>query len=265
MRLTSPRRGFVGILLGLALATGLLATAVRPASAVVTQVLVNPSFEQPGTNGAAATGWTAVPFDGETTPFGATVATFNASGAFPPPAGVVAGSFALEVFWQVGPNLGVIGYGAQQTSASFGVVGDEAAPTLTYNTVQTFSANTTKVSWAGGIAEVQFTSAAQTYKLRYFHRNSPTYSGAPVDSATVRYSIETPYAGNGVAQTNVSQDLNADIQAKFGITDYVIDAIRIGNLQNRTATGSPFPNMTTYWDNVRLAADVPSATRSVPG
>src|SRR5262245_33224945 len=107
------RRVFLGFALGLFAPSVLLLTIASPASAVVTQVLVNPSFEQPGTNGVTPSSWTPVPFDNETTPFNAQVVAMNASGSFPPPAGVVAGSFALEVFWQVGSNTGVIGYGAQ--------------------------------------------------------------------------------------------------------------------------------------------------------
>ncbi|BCB77707.1 hypothetical protein GCM10022251_64240 [Phytohabitans flavus] len=232
------------------LAAAAIAAAVFPgavAQAADTEYLVNPSFEQPGSNAAQPTGWQAALLDGETSPFRLVTQTFNAAGQFPPPAPVPDGQFALEVFWQVGSNLGQLGVGTRQT------VNVPASNDLTfsYDAVQTFYADSRAVSWGGAVAEVEFTAGGQTNKLRYFNMNSrPDYSGLPTDSATTKYIIGEQFSGSGVWLSN-SRDLDADIATKFGVSNFTITAVTVGNLQNRIAT-SPFSNMTSYFDNVHL-------------
>lgn len=232
-------------------------TDASAVSAGATQRLQNPSFEQPGSNGAIPTNWQPVLFDNETSPFRTAFETYNSSGQFPPPASVVDQTFAVEVFYQVGSFQGVGGFGGQQPASAF--VGGNSGlteandPELVYNTVQTFFANPTRANWAGGIAEVEFTrSSGGTFKLRYYHKYSATYRSAPVDGTTVKYSIETPYSGNGTAQRDVTQNVEADILTEFGFADFQITAVRFGNLLDQVAGSGSFPNSTTYWDNIRL-------------
>ncbi|WP_173165581.1 hypothetical protein [Phytohabitans suffuscus] len=82
------------------MASGEILTCGLPRAEAVTELLVNPSFEQPGANAAAPTGWTPVLLENETSPFRWVVRTFNGAGQFPPPALVPDGQFALEMFWQ---------------------------------------------------------------------------------------------------------------------------------------------------------------------
>ena len=233
-----------------AAATAALVAATLPGStaqAAATEYLQNPSFEQPGANAAAPTGWTPVLLEGETSPFRWVVQTFNAAGQFPPPAPVPDGQYGLEMFWQVGSNLGLLGIGAQQN------VSVPAATDLffSYDTVQTFYPDSRAVNWGGAMAEVQFTAGGQTNKLRYFHPGSrPDYTGTPTDTATVKYVIGEQFPGSGTWIAN-TRDLDADIAATFGVTDFTITAVTIGNLQDRKAT-NPLSNMTTYFDDVEL-------------
>ncbi|GAA0973887.1 hypothetical protein GCM10009555_029350 [Acrocarpospora macrocephala] len=212
-----------------------------------TEYLQNPSFEQPGANAANPTGWTPVLLGNENAPFRWVVQTFNASGQFPPPNPIPDGQFALEMFWQIGANLGVQGIAAQQN------VNVPSANDLffSYDAAQTFYPDSRSANWAGAMAEVQFTSGGQVNSLRYFHPNSRTdYTGSPQDSATTKYIIGEQFTGNGDWVAN-SRDLDADIRTKFGFTDFTVTSVRVGNLQDRKAV-SPFPNMTTYWDDVEL-------------
>ncbi|GAA1002663.1 hypothetical protein Aple_001190 [Acrocarpospora pleiomorpha] len=229
-----------------ALVAAPLSGAVAQAEAA-TEYLQNPSFEQPGANAAAPTGWTPVLLGNETAPFRWVVQTFNASGQFPPPSPVPDGQFALEMFWQIGSSLGVQGIAAQQN------VNVPGANDLffSYDAAQTFYPDSRSANWAGAMAEVQFTSGGQVNSLRYFHPNSRTdYTGSPQDSATTKYIIGERFTGNGDWVAN-SRDLDADIATKFGITDFTVTSVRVGNLQDRKAV-SPFPNMTMYWDDVEL-------------
>jgi len=238
-------RGFLTAAAAAALVGAALPGAAAHAAA--TEFLQNPSFEQPGANAATPTGWTPVLLDGETNPYRWVVQTFNAAGQFPPPAPVPDGQYALEMFWQVGPNLGVLGTGARQN------VTVPAATDLffSYDTVQTFYPDSRAVNWGGAMAEVQFTAGGQTNRLRYFHPGSrPDYTGSPQDTATVKYIVGTQFTGNGAWIAN-SRDLDADIAAKFGVTDFTVTAVTVGNLQDRRAT-TPLSNMTTYWDDVEL-------------
>ncbi|GAB1820115.1 hypothetical protein HerbRD11066_32790 [Herbidospora sp. RD11066] len=217
-----------------------------PAQAA-TEYLQNPSFELPGANAAAPTGWQQVLVGNETAPFRTVVQTFNASGQFPPPSPVPDGQFALEMFWQVGSAMGVQGIAAQQNVNVPGTTDLH----FSYDAAQTFYPDSRSVNWAGAYAEVQFASGGQTNALRYYHSASrDDYTGSPADSATTKYIIGEKFTGNG-DWVAASRDLDADIQAKFGVTTFTVTSVRVGNLQDRKAT-SPFPNMTMYWDDVEL-------------
>lgn len=258
---STSRRLALAIPAALMLAVAIVALVGSPAQAqTITQRLSNQSFEQPGTNGAIPTNWRPVLFDGETAPFRFEFITFNASGQFPPPQPIPDGQFAVEVFYQVGNFQGVGGAGGQQTSATFGQVSNAQNPELVYDSVQTFFATPQRARWAGGIAEVEFTAGGVTNRLRYYHKYSATYSSAPVDGLTTRYIIEQPYAGNGQYLPEQRQNLVTDIQSEFGISDFTVTAIRFGNLLDQFGSGQPFPNNTTYWDDVRLFTTAVQAT-----
>jgi|GEM_PF-73997 len=217
------------------------------------QVLVNASFEQPGTNGTEPANWTPVYLDNEIKPYKLNFWAFNLSGEYPPPAPVPDGDFAVEVFYQVGSDSGVIGAGGEQTKADFGVVDQTTANTLSYNVVQTSYANPQSASWGGAVAEVEFTSGGETYKLRYFHEFSANYSGQPTDTGNIKYKNSTPFTGNE-AWIQDSHNLTEDIKSLFGVDEFTVEAVRIANLVNRTAA-TPYPNSTTYWDKVELTKE----------
>ncbi len=241
----------LAIVLGAVLATSLL--GVSPASSATSQqVLVNPSFEQPGTNNATPTGWKPVYLDNETSPYRLVAATFNASGQYPPPAPIPDGDFGLEMFWQVGSSLGNLGVAVEQTADQFGVVNQDNAGEFSYSAVQTYYANSSVVNWAGGVAEVEFTSGGDDYVLRYFHSNSGSYRGEPTDEGTTHYVIGDSFPGSGT-WINATHDLAADIESEFGVNEFTVTAVRVGNLQDRTGT-NPYSNMTTYWDAIGLTA-----------
>lgn len=234
------------------------ATDARPAA--VEQVLVNPSFEEPGDNGAEPTSWTPVLLENENGPFNWAAVAYGSDGRFAPPEPIPHGDLALETFWQVGSNLGVMGMASEQTAATFGHVDQDGAGTLSYAAVQTVAPDPSVVSWAGAIAEVELASGGETYRLRYFHSNAGGYSGHPQDAAdaNVAYVIGDAFSGDD-SWINASHDLSADVADEFGLGEFTVRAVRIGNLQDRTGT-SPFSNMTTYWDNVRLEASTSEDT-----
>jgi len=211
----------------------------------------NPSFELPGTNGVNPTSWSTVYLENETSPHNLNTWIFNASGQYPPPPPIPNGDFAVEVFYQVGSNSGLIGAGLEQNDEVFGTIDGTKENILRYDVVQTYYPSPESASWGGAVAEVEFESAGRTYKLRYFHKFSADYSSQPQDQDYVKYVISTPFEGNGTWMLGVEQHLNEDILNKFGLSDFTIKAIRITNLVNKTAA-SPYPNSTTYWDNVRI-------------
>lgn len=236
--------------------------ASQPADAAPAgQVLVKGSFEDPGTDGAPPSGWAPVLLENETEPFNFEAVAYSLDGQFPPPAPVPDGAFALETFWQVGSGMGVLGVAAEQTADMFGEVDQDGAGTLSYAAAQTHAASGSVVQWAGALVEVAFTSDGTEYTLRYFHPGSDDYPGQPEDTAdgSVRYVIGSGLPGND-SWVTASHDLAADIEARFGVAEFTVDAVRVGNLQDRTDR-TPFPNMTTYWDTVVLeAAGEPDTT-----
>jgi len=250
---TSARVAAVGSLGGLAL---LLAA---PAAVAATESVTNGSFQAPGTNGADPTGWTATNLGAETAPFRASIATYDATGQFPPPMGTpggdTAGNFASESFYQVGSATGVIGYGGRQVLTT--PVSSASAPKVGFSTVESFFPSNTKVSWAGAVLQLELSSGASTDTLRYVAPFAAGgYSGTPSDQDTsTTKTVVLPAIPAKVWSTTAALDVAADASSRFGLSRFTITAVTYGDLENRTsAGGSPFPNITTYWKDVSLTA-----------
>jgi predicted extracellular nuclease len=227
-----------------------------PAATTVTQVLANPSFEEPGQNGVTPDAWTTTLFEGETSPFGGGTdfLAFSSTGQFPPPTEVPDGDFAARVRYGVGPNQGVIGYGFEQGSDAFSTTVDQDADaTLAYHIAETAISAPTSLDWAGSFVEVEATADDETVvKLRYFHPASIDLPGTgPEDDEDTVYVVGAPLVRNSFvgAEQTVTDDL-ADAFPELG--DHTITAIRGGVLQNRDGGG--FTNMTSWFDDVRLSA-----------
>lgn len=235
--------------------------------------VTNASFEQPGANGASPTGWTKVNLDGETKPFASSIGTYNAcpgspSGCFPAPQPVPDGSFASEAFYQAGTNLGPEGIGGSQQLGT--PVTSTEGRKLSFSTVETNSPDSSLVRWAGSVLELDLASGAQTYKLRYFAPFTPkpgeTYSGAPTTSGTTGYVALAPL----VAQrwtTFSGLDPASDAKQQLKLTSFTITGVVYGVLEDTTnAGGPPYPNETSYFDAIALAAPgPPPVVPEVPG
>jgi uncharacterized protein len=217
------------------------------------QVLVNGSFEEPGLVGAPPVAWTPLSFENEGQPFNADVSLRSLSGQFPPPSPIPDGTYAVQVFWQSSSSTGVKGYGFEQTASSFRAeVDQDAAPTLSYAIAETATANAASTAWAGAFAEVEIVTSEGVELLRYFHPGT-TSGGEPEDADGVTYVVSDPLV-RGV-WVSASHDLAADIEQLVGVEAYTVGAVRMGNLHERTDT-SNFTNQTSYFDDVRLLADV---------
>lgn len=244
---------------------GLTVAAASAASAAAVDAVTNGSFQQPGANGVDPTGWVATNFDNETAPFRASIATYDTTGQFPPPAGTpggdVAGNFASEAFYQAGSSTGVEGFGGVQTLAS--PVSSATVPQLSWSTVETNSPSTTVAAWAGSLLEVDLSSGPTSYKLRYLNPFTPktgTYSADPVasDTATTKYVVLQTLTFKQW-YTQPARDLAADVSKQFGLSSFTVNALHYGDLELTTSStgSSPFPNMTSYWKNISLASGAP--------
>ena len=124
---------------------------------------------------------------------------------------------------------------------------------MTYSVAQTFAPAPAHATWAGAVFEVDFTSGAQSYVLRYFNPFTPTsgsYSGAPTSAGNTAYIVK-PTLTNKVWYTLSGENLSTDIQDR-SICRPTVTSVKYGNLENATNTGSPYPNETSYWTLVAL-------------
>ena len=226
--------------------------------------VTNGSFEQPGVDGANPTGWTMVNLDSETAPFASSIATYDSCPGsppkcFPPPQPVPDGTFASEAFYQAGSHLGSEGIGGSQqlTAPSPSSEGRK----LSFSTVETNSPDTSLVTWAGSILELDLASGAQTYKLRYFAPYTPkpgeTYSGLPATSGSTGYVILRPLTFKQWT-TFSGLDPVADAKQQLGLGSFTVTGVVYGVLENTTnAGGPPYPNETSYFDAISLGAPTP--------
>ncbi|MCC5947590.1 MAG: lamin tail domain-containing protein [Nitriliruptoraceae bacterium] len=217
---------------------------------VVTNVLTNPSFEQPGDSLQVPTSWTVNDFGNQ--PFdGARIRTKTVEDEFPPPSPLPDGDFAAEIFFQVGTDLGEIAYGFEQTADTFGDIDQDAVESFEYSVAQTFFPNSNSHAWSGSVAEVEIDTADGAHRLRYFHVSTSSDDTRPEDTDEVTYLESDPLvAGEWLT---VEQDLAGDL-AEIA-DEYTITAVRFINTMDRTAA-SPFPNFYTFWDAVSLEAEV---------
>jgi predicted extracellular nuclease len=227
-----------------------------PGATQTTQVLANPSFEEPGQNGVVPDAWSSTLFEGETSPFGGGTdfLAFSSTGQFPPPAEVPDGDFAARVRYGVGPNQGVIGYGFEQGSGAFSTTVDQDADaTLSYAIAETAISAIASLDWAGSFVEVEATADDDTVvRIRYYHPASVDLPGTdPEDDEDTVYVVGAPLVRDAfvTAEQTVTDDLADEFPA---LGDHTITAVRGGVLQNRDGGG--FTNMTSWFDDVRLSA-----------
>jgi predicted extracellular nuclease len=234
------------------------AAGLCPGATLTTQVLANPSFEEPGQNGVVPDAWSSTLFEGETSPFGGGTdfLAFSATGQFPPPAEVPDGEFAARVRYGVGPNQGVIGYGFEQGSDAFSTTVDQDADaTLSYAIAEAAVSSLASLGWAGSFIEVEATSDDENedvVRLRYYHPASVELPGAgPSDTDDTVYVVGADLERDEFVAAE--QDVTGDLSDAFPeLGDHTVTAVRGGVLQDRTGGG--FTNMTTWFDDLRLEA-----------
>lgn len=254
-------------------ATAVAGLVAAPAATAATPNLVtNGDFAQPGVNGANPKGWALVNLGAETAPFKAAIATYDATGKFPPPAGIPGGEqFASEAFYQAGSSTGVEGIGGSQPLSG---VTNATNAQVAYSVAETNYPDPSLASWAGSVFQVDFTSGATSYSLRYFNPFTPgatPYASAPTRAATVKY-ITGASLPNKAWFTAPTRNLTADIASQFGLSTFTVTGITYGDLENTTSAQGTngagktiYPNETSYWAGIGLTqATPPPATPETP-
>jgi hypothetical protein len=132
---------------------------------------------------------------------------------------------------------------------------------LSWSTAETYFPPTASADWAGSAVEVDFTSGASSYQLRYinpFTPSSGSYSASPTgaDTATTKYVVLSPLT-DGAWYTQPAVDVASGISAQFGFTSFTITAVDFINLEDVTAT-YPYANMTSFWKNISLVPGGPN-------
>ena len=243
----------LGVVGTIALSTVALSSALvtSPASAYG-WALTNGDFSAPGTNGSAPTGWTADHVRHRHQPVFAEHQPVQLSGAVP----------AAEP----APGRSELGFRGLLRRRQHhrrrwwrrDAGGERGRPDVRRPGRLLGGADLrpapAHAAWAGAVFEVDFTSGAQSYVLRYFNPFTPTsgsYSGAPTSSGNTAYIME-PTLTNKVWYTLSGENLSTDIQSAFGLSTYTVTSVKYGNLEDATNTGSPYPNETSYWTLVSL-------------
>ncbi len=245
---TSASRSSISQLIGVAGVAALASTVFASSAYAYGGAISNGDFSAPGTNGANPTGWTAVPLGADTTPYSNSINEYNATGTYPPPTPLPTGAtWASEAFYDVGSTPGIDGAGGSQAVTG---IAESQDPQVSVSVAQTVAPTPGNTAWAGAVFEVDFTSGAQSYALRYFYPFTPTtgsYTGGPTNSATTAYIIGTTLTSK-TWYTQPARDLTADINAAFGLSTYTITGVKYGDLEDAvTTTSSPYPNETSYW------------------
>lgn len=188
------------------------------------QVLQNPGFELPGTEGALPSDWSnPVYLEGETGP---SLSEFYQQGDYK-----AEGDFAAYMKYGSTAPSGWVGLAYEQTPAAFGHVDSSAPLLLSYFIRHQYSLGTGNISDHGGIVEVVLQNGSMTYKLRYFHLR---HGSTPADTETVCY-ID---AGNPGWQTFTwyEHDLTTDVAQVFPeLMGFTIVAVRPGIMMCKTA------------------------------
>lgn len=212
------------------------------------QVLVNPSFELPGSAGSPPDNWSTTPLD-NAPDLGTSVMEQNND----PDSGTIPdGSWMARTYFKhaVADTVGVA---FEQASSTFGTVDSSTTNTISYQVEFDYGSyyTTTYVNWAGAIVEVEFTSGASTYKLRYYHPVRTDYVDPP-DYDNVRYIILDNIYDTMDNWNNFSNNINDDIQSEFGITTFTVDAIRFGVVADKINTNTTLIDVS--WDQVQLTS-----------
>jgi hypothetical protein len=238
-----------------AVVTGVMLISSQSAFALSND-LTNGNFALPGGEGATPTEWAPTNFGAETAPYDATIGTYDVDGAYPPPSGQpggnVAGNYAVEDFYEAGDDTGIEGFGGVQALS----VASSTDPQISWYTAQTFAPATSVASWAASSVTVDFTNASTNYQLVYlnpFTPSSGTYSANPTASntTTTKYLVLSTLS-DGTWYQQPLRDLPTDVAAQFGLSTFTVTGIEFGNLELTTSSGSPYPNMTSYWDDISL-------------
>lgn len=212
------------------------------------QVLVNPSFELPGSAGSPPDNWSTTPLD-NAPDLGTSVMEQNND----PDSGTIPdGSWMARTYFKHAV-ADAVGVAFEQTSSTFGTVDSSTTNTISYQVEFDYGSyyTTTYVNWAGAIVEVEFTSGASTYKLRYYHPVRTDYVDPP-DYDNVRYIILDNIYDTMDSWNSFSNNINDDIQSEFGITTFTIDAIRFGVVADKIDTNTTLIDVS--WDQVQLTS-----------
>jgi hypothetical protein len=238
-------------------------------SVAFADAITNGNFESTAGEGDTPNSWTPTNFGAETAPYSANISTYDVNGAYPPPAGMpggnVAGNYAVEDFYEAGSNTGVEGFGGSQTLSS--PVSSSSDSQLSWSTVETGAPDPSLANWAGSAVELDFTHGASTYELVFINPFTPTsgetasvYADSPTssDTATTKYVVLATLT-DATWYSQAPVDVPAAISTQFGFSTFTINTVDFENLEDTTNSGSPYPNMDSYWKNISLVS-VPEPT-----
>lgn len=233
-----------------------------------TGLIVNGNFTSPGVGtgneGNPPTSWTVNDLGVETSPYDASIGTYDSSGRYPPPAGDPDPSgVAVELFYEAGSSTGVEGIGGEQTSATFGSITNTDGPQVSFAQVETQPPDTSVAAWAGSGLEVDFTSGATSYSLVYLDpwaaSAGETFASSPASPAPSTKYLVGPTLAVGAWSAQSPRDLDSDILSQFGLSTFTVNDVQFVELEDATNSGYPYPNMDSYFTDVALAEGSPAA------
>ena len=249
----------VAAVAGLVALSGAASAAAAPAASHLpkpgTNLVYNGTFALPKANlntGKAPADWKLVLLGAEKKPYAAEIGAYDKSGTYAPPKGNPNKSdIAAQLFYEGGSDLGVEGIGGQQALKS---VTQANNGQVSFSVAQYLAPATTVATWAGSGLEVVFTAGKYTDTLVYFNPLTPSsgkYSSKPSNSATLKY-LTGPALKVKEWYTWKARSLSADIKKEFGATSYKVDYVRYVNLEDTIDSGSPYPNVTSYFADLAL-------------
>jgi hypothetical protein len=133
--------------------------------------------------------------------------------------------------------------------------------------VETGAPDPSLVNWAGSAVELDFTHGPSTYELVFINPFTPTsgetarvYADSPTssDTATTKYVVLATLTDD-TWYSQAPVDVPAAISTQFGFSTFTINTVDFENLEDTTNSGSPYPNMDSYWKNISLVS-VPEPT-----
>jgi hypothetical protein len=249
----------LGAVAGLMALGGTASAAQGPSTpAPGTNLIHNGNFSKPKVathEGAVPTGWKAVDLGAEKKPFNDAIGIYNAKGKFPPPAGNPNKSdIACEDFYEGGTATGVEGFGAQQTSTTFGSITQANNPQVSFSNVETLAPEAKVANWAGNGLQFDFTSGKKSFTLIYFSpwkASVGTFKSKPANTATTKY-ILGPTLTLKKWNTWKTRSLNKDIKAQFKLSSYKVTSVTFANIEDTTSPNTPFPNETSFFTDLSV-------------